>query len=103
MNLFGEEEPEKKQEKKSKESKKGKKFPEPKSFEEAMAKLEELVSILEEGKIPLEESIEKFEYAQFLARWCQKILDRVEGKLKLLIPGENGEPVTEDLDDLNPV
>ncbi len=99
MNLFGED----KEPQKDPESQTGKKkFPEPKSFEEAIAKLDEIVSVLEEGRISLEESIEKFEYAQFLAMWCQNILDKVEGKLKLLLPDENGNLYTEEIDDINP-
>ena len=98
MNLFGEDtQPEKSEQQPDK----NKKFPEPESFEQAMEKLEEIVQVLEEGKIPLEESIEKFEYAQFLVRWCQNILDKVEGKLKLLLPGENGELIAEEIDDIN--
>lgn len=79
--------------------KKESKLEEPKSFEEALKELEQIVSTLESDDISLEESVRMFQKAQFLATWCQNFLNKVEGKLKLLIPDERtGEFKLEDLE-----
>lgn len=104
-NLFGDDE-QKKIVKKQKRSRKRKgdgtsKMSEPKSFEVALAELEELVAKLDTGDVPLEESVKIFERAQFLAKWCQDKLDKIEGKLKLLVPNSSGGFDAQPIDDLN--
>jgi len=74
---------------------------EPKSFEQAIAELEEIVQKLDSGEIPLEESIVMFERAQFLAKWCRDILDKIEGKLKILMPDNEGGFSVEPMDEIN--
>jgi len=71
---------------------------EPKSFETALVELQKIVEKLDEGEVALEESVALFERAQFLARWCQDKLDRIEGKLKLLVPTGDGGFEVEDID-----
>ncbi len=92
-NLFGDDANDKVEDKpkRRRRSKKQKgKFPEPESFEKALEELEVLVARLDEGDVPLEESVEIFERAQFLAQWCQTKLDEIEGRLKLLVPNGKG-------------
>ena len=48
---------------------------EKKSFEDAMAELEEIVYSLEKGNIHLDEAMEKYETAIALKEHCQKMLD----------------------------
>ncbi len=48
------------------------------SFEEAFEELEALVRQLEEGKLPLEETIRLFERGSLLAQHCQDLLDKAE-------------------------
>ena len=99
-NLFGADEKEPQKPRKRKAAKKANgATPEPESFESALEELENLVQKLESGDIPLEESVTLFERAQFLANWCQQKLDKIEGKLKLLVPGKEGEFDVEDVDD----
>lgn len=55
-------------------------------FEEAFAQLEEIVKRLEEGKLPLAESLALFERACELASHCGKLLDQAELQVKALLP-----------------
>ncbi len=75
-----------------------KKMLEPKSFEIALEELETLVDELDSGDVNLEKSVELFERAQFLAKWCQKKLDKIEGELKLLVANDEGGFDVEPLD-----
>jgi len=61
-----------------------------KSFEEALQKLEEIVSRLENGDIPLEESINIFKEGVELTRFCKEKLNEAETQLKKLVKDENG-------------
>jgi exodeoxyribonuclease VII small subunit len=61
-----------------------------KTFEEAMAELEEVVGKLEAGDIPLEESLAAFEAGVALVRTLQARLDEVQQKIELLTRGERG-------------
>ena len=57
-------------------------------FEQALAKLEEIVSQIEEGKVSLEESIAKYAEGIALVKHCRKVLDAAEEKIQLLAKGE---------------
>ena len=61
-----------------------------KSFEEALQKLEEIVSRLENGDIPLEESINIFKEGVELTKFCKEKLNEAETQLKKLVKDENG-------------
>ena len=70
------------------------------TFEQALAKLEEIVSAIEEGEVPLEQSIEKYADGVELVKQCRQILDRAEKKIQLLGRGEGGQlEVTGELDE----
>ncbi len=58
------------------------------SFEEAIKRLEELVSALENGKAPLDESLKLFEEGVMLVSACKKQLDEAEQRVKLLTEGD---------------
>lgn len=51
------------------------------SYEEASKKLDQIISELESGNIPMEKAIENFEMGKQLANACYKSLDNVKGKL----------------------
>lgn len=53
-------------------------------FEEALKKLETLVQQLEQGDIPLEESIKAFEEGKNLIKFCMQLLDKAEGRINKL-------------------
>ena len=59
-------------------------------FEDALNKLEKIVSQLEEGDISLEESLKLFEEGIRLSRICNQKLDEVEKRVEILIKGEDG-------------
>ena len=60
-------------------------------FEESLAELEQLVERMEQGNLPLEESLKLFERGVQLTRACQKALKDAEQKVQILLE-ENGEP-----------
>jgi exodeoxyribonuclease VII small subunit len=63
----------------------------PRSFEEAQAELEQIVADIENGQIPLEESLLKYERGTFLVQYCQGVLKKAEEQIELLSKGPNGE------------
>jgi len=67
------------------------------TFEQALEKLEEIVSQIEEGKVSLEESIERYSEGIKLIQQCRAILAEAEKKIQLLAEGEGGtlEPAGE--------
>jgi exodeoxyribonuclease VII small subunit len=66
-------------------------------FETAMRDLEELVERLEQGDLPLEESLAAFERGVMLTRSCQLALKEAEQKVEILLK-KSGEPSIEDFD-----
>ena len=62
-------------------------------FEGSMARLEEIVSLLERGDAPMEQAMTLFEEGAKLLRECTKQLDQAEQKVTLLTAGEDGQPV----------
>ncbi len=74
-------------------------------FETAMRELEELVERLEQGELPLEESLAAFERGVTLTRSCQTALKDAEQKVEILLK-KAGEPAVEDFEadesDANP-
>ena len=71
------------------ESGKGTAMPKEK-FEDALNKLEKIVSKLEEGDIPLEESLKLFEEGIRLSRFCNQKLDEAERKVEILLKDKDG-------------
>ncbi|QSA97335.1 exodeoxyribonuclease VII small subunit [Methylococcus sp. EFPC2] len=61
-------------------------------FEESLAELEQLVERMEQGNLPLEESLKLFERGVQLSRACQSALKDAEQKVQILLE-QNGEPV----------
>ncbi len=59
-------------------------------FEDSLAELEQLVERMEQGNLPLEESLKLFERGVQLTRSCQKALKEAEQKVQILLE-ENGE------------
>jgi exodeoxyribonuclease VII small subunit len=64
-------------------------------FELAMRDLEELVERLEQGDLPLEESLAAFERGVMLTRTCQTALKEAEQKVEILLK-KAGEPAVEE-------
>ncbi len=62
------------------------------TFEESIARLDEIVKLLEQGLAPLEESLTLFEEGTALIKNCGTLLDKAEQKVLQLRKGEDGEP-----------
>ena len=60
-------------------------------FEQALAKLEEIVEKLEEGNLLLEEALKVFEEGVGLVRICSQRLEEGEKKISLLLRSEEGQ------------
>ncbi len=60
------------------------------SFEDALARLESIVERLEEGEIPLEESIQAYAEGTRLVRQCQEKLDAAETLIRELSESAEG-------------
>ena len=65
------------------------------SFEEAMTRLEQIVSMLEEGKAGLDESLAIYEEGVKLVKYCHSTLDKAEQRVRILIKNEEGEMAEE--------
>lgn len=63
------------------------------NFEEAMEKLEKISTELEDGKLTLDESVEKFEEGIKLSKACNDILEKAEKKITMLV--RDGEDLKE--------
>ncbi|MEE9168535.1 MAG: exodeoxyribonuclease VII small subunit [bacterium] len=62
-----------------------------KSFEEAIERLDEIVTNLETGEVALEESIKLFEEGMQLSKYCMEKLTEAERKLQKLARKEDGD------------
>ena len=67
-----------------------------KSFESSLAELEQIVTKLEDGDLPLEESLELFEQGIKLSRECRERLTNAERRIEILMKDADGEIVVED-------
>lgn len=55
------------------------------SFENAMSDLEKIVNTLEQGELPLEDTLKQFEEGMALSQYCQKALLDAQKKIDQLI------------------
>ena len=69
------------------------------NFERAMEELETIVKRLEEGKVPLEESVAIYERGEALKRRCDELLKTAEQRVERITTDISGRPTgTEPLD-----
>jgi exodeoxyribonuclease VII small subunit len=69
------------------------------SFEKAIEELESIVKRLEEGKVPLEESVAIYERGEVLKRRCEELLRQAEARVEKITLDAAGKPKgTEALD-----
>ena len=67
------------------------------SFEQAIKELTSIVSQIEQGKIPLQESLEQYEKGMELITHCRDILEKAEKRIEKIsqekqAPQENSAP-----------
>ena len=65
------------------------------NFEEALSRLEEIVSQLESGKTSLEDSLRLFEEGIGLSRQCHEKLKEVQKKVEILLESSKGDFISE--------
>jgi len=68
------------------------------SFEQALARWEEVVAALERGALTLEESLQLYEEGRRLREICHARLNEAEGKLKRLQETSEGSLVLQDME-----
>jgi len=76
-----------------------------KTFEKSLEELEMIVMKLEDGDLPLEESLRLFENGIKLSRECRERLTAAERKIQILVKDASGELVATDMepDDLGEI
>jgi exodeoxyribonuclease VII small subunit len=74
--------------------------PPPKSFEDGLQELEQILNEIESGEVGLEQSLLKYERGNFLIQHCRAVLNRAERQIEQLSkaeqPAEASEPREED-------
>lgn len=61
-----------------------------KTFEQSMKQLEQIVQELEDGDLPLEKALKKFEEGMKLTKLCSEKLDETEKKVSILLKNADG-------------
>lgn len=59
-----------------------KKLPDPKNFEEAIGELERILSEMERGEVPLEESLVRYQRGNDLIQFCRQVLGKAEQQIE---------------------
>ena len=69
-------------------------------FEDALAKLEQLVAEMESGKLPLDSMVGKFEEGRKLVQLCSAELDSIRQRIEMVTRSDNPAepPAVEPLD-----
>jgi exodeoxyribonuclease VII small subunit len=62
------------------------------SFERAIEELESIVKRLEDGKVPLEESVAIYERGEALKRRCEELLRQAEARVQKITLDAGGDP-----------
>ena len=62
------------------------------SFEAALTELEQIVSKLEGGKAPLQESIDIYERGGLLKAHCENLLRKAEARIEKITLDRDGNP-----------
>ena len=66
------------------------------TFESAFERLEQILAKMNTGKTPLDDSLQLFEEADRLIRFCSKRLTAAEQKIEQLIKNRNGETAVDE-------
>jgi exodeoxyribonuclease VII small subunit len=66
----------------------------PKSFEDALAELEQILAEIEGGEVGLEDSLVKYERGNFLIQHCRGVLGAAEKQIEMLSKSADGSLVS---------
>ncbi|MCY4262310.1 MAG: exodeoxyribonuclease VII small subunit [Candidatus Dadabacteria bacterium] len=69
-----------------------------KSFEKTLEEIKKIVDTLEEGNLPLDASIAKFELGAKLIKQCYADLESVKKKISLIVEKNDGSLELQDFD-----
>lgn len=72
--------------------------PKKEKFEDYLKQVEEVVRVLESGKLGLDESMEKYEQGAAALQKCHQLLEQAEMKIKLLVKQKDGSLEERDFD-----
>lgn len=61
------------------------------TFEEAIAGLTDIVGKIEQGQIPLQESLDQYEKGMALIKHCRTILQKAEQRIEKIAKDEEGK------------
>jgi exodeoxyribonuclease VII small subunit len=68
------------------------------TFEQAIGQLKEIVDRIEQGEIPLQDSLEQYEKGMALIKHCRDILQKAEKRIEKISREEPPEPQKEPQD-----
>lgn len=69
------------------------------TFEQSMARLEQIVRIMERGEVQLDESLKLFQEGTDLVRRCEQLLSQAELTIQKVMTAPDGTPVLEEFAD----
>lgn len=64
----------------------------PRTFEEALQELEQILAQIEGGELGLEDSLAKYERGNFLIHHCRGVLNSAERQIEVLSKAPDGTP-----------
>lgn len=70
-----------------------------KTFEESMQRLEQIVRAMEQGDVPLEESLKLFQEGTQLVRSCNQLLEEAQLQVTKIMTAPDGTPAEEEFAD----
>jgi exodeoxyribonuclease VII small subunit len=75
-----------------------KKTPTPANFDQAMKRLEEIVAQMENGDLPLEDLIVRYEDGMKLVKICQERLASAEQRIEIITRNNSGKPIVKEFE-----
>lgn len=63
-----------------------------KTFEQSIARLDEIVKLMERGSVPLEQALQLFQEGTALVKSCNSMLDKAELEVVRLMKSAGGTP-----------
>lgn len=71
------------------------------TYEQSIARLEEIVTLLERGETPLDQSMELFREGIALSSWCSEYLKSMKEEMVKLIDAEGAVAPIESMEDIH--
>ncbi len=65
-------------------------------FEDSIVRLKAIVEMIEQGKIPLQDSLEKYEQGMLLIKHCRDILQKAEKRIEKITKEQSGGAPSDD-------